>query len=695
MLDIVKGRTEKNAATDQLISFLKEKEFEGRFYVGYLMPTSEGSVTLDALWISKQYGVVAFVIDSEVSTETEDNTFGFLDTFLRKNPKLKKGRDFLVNIEAVTYIDSNQLRERLNKLNTWEHSQIFDELISTFQSVYNLKNKNERKNVKKENSRGAKLKWLDEQLSRLDDEQEKAVIEYNDGIQRIRGLAGSGKTIVLALKAAYLHTQNPEWDIVVTFNTRSLKQQYKDLITKFCRNREEEPNWEKLKIINAWGKSSEPLNERGLYYTMCSENGITYLDFKQAENYAISIGMKKEQAFEAACKKALDDVNVDQIKKKYDVILVDEAQDLSKYFLNICISLLKTPAKRLIYAYDELQRLNEGETLPSPNTFGQTYDDKILKRCYRNSRPVLVTAHALGFGIYRQIVAEQKLVQFFDQPKLWGDVGYECIEGKLEANQNVILRRSSISSPAYLENISKDIEGISDSIDDILVFKSFQDRKMQAEWVAEQINKNLKEEELLIRDIIVINPIGLTTRREVALIRDILAEKYQINGHIAGDADADIFFEPNSITFTGIHRAKGNEVPMVYIINADQCYEGDFNATRDLIKKRNILFTAITRSKAWVRVCGVGKNMDKLIEEFKKVKESNFELRFRYPTQQEIDEMNLIHRDISNEEKQEISNTEAALKNIPEIIEKIRNKQLLPQDLSEEAQSILRELKLI
>ena len=35
--------------------------------------------------------------------------------------------------------------------------------------------------------------------------QGRAVIETVEGVQRIRGLAGSGKTIVLALKAAYLH----------------------------------------------------------------------------------------------------------------------------------------------------------------------------------------------------------------------------------------------------------------------------------------------------------------------------------------------------------------------------------------------------------------------------------------------------------------------------------------------------------
>ena len=41
------------------------------------------------------------------------------------------------------------------------------------------------------------------------------------------------KTVVLALKAAYLHSQHPDWNIAVTFYTRSLSQQYKDMITNF------------------------------------------------------------------------------------------------------------------------------------------------------------------------------------------------------------------------------------------------------------------------------------------------------------------------------------------------------------------------------------------------------------------------------------------------------------------------------
>ncbi len=44
--------------------------------------------------------------------------------------------------------------------------------------------------------------------------------------------------------------------------------------------------------------------------------------------------------------------------------------------------------------------------------------DVVLNTCYRNSRPILASAHALGFGIYR----DQGLVQMFDESQLWLDI---------------------------------------------------------------------------------------------------------------------------------------------------------------------------------------------------------------------------------------------------------------------------------
>ena len=313
-------------------------------------------------------------------------------------------------------------------------------------------------------------------------------------------------------------------------------------------------------------------------------------------------------AFSKVCELAVRQVRpISQSKGLYDAILIDEAQDFSPAFLQLCYRLLKDP-KRLVYAYDELQNLT-GESLPSPedifggsnigvrsarpddaNGYGPQHDI-ILDTCYRNSRPVLITAHALGFGIYRQppVQGGTGLVQMFDNPQLWKDVGYRVKSGEISDGHRVSLYRPEDTSPEFLESHS--------CIDDLIQFISFNDEQQQAEWLAQAIKMNLTDDELRHDDIIVINPDPITTRVNSGLVRDLLAGM-GINSHIAGqDTEPDTFYRDESVTFTGIYRAKGNEAGMVYIINAQDCH----SSARNLATIRNRLFTAITRSKSWIR----------------------------------------------------------------------------------------------
>ena len=461
MVTTKKSITNKPAVSERLINFFRENgQYEGLFYIGYPILFAAGeSITLDALWISPKYGIIIFDLiegtDFKNRQSIQDNLYGLLESQLTAYQVLKNGRILAVNIEVITFApacpskkepgkiayNEQDLSDIINHLPIWSSSNLIQHVISVIQSVINLKVKNKRENVKKDNSKGAKIKKLEDTIATLDTDQEEAVIEFFDGLQRIRGLAGSGKTIVLALKAALLHAQHPEWTIAVTFNTRSLKDQFKDLIARFCAEKKRElPDWTMIRVINAWGSPGDSDTERGLYYDVCYEHSIEYLDYKKAELYASQIGKNSNHAFEIICNKALNEIKV--FKEKYDAILVDEAQDLSEAFLNLSYRVLKKP-KRLIYAYDELQKLNEGSPLRNPKIiFDSDAQDTILKRCYRNSRPLLVTAHALGFGIYR----EEGLVQFFDQPQLWKDVGYFINSGSLSPKKEVILKRTNATS---------------------------------------------------------------------------------------------------------------------------------------------------------------------------------------------------------------------------------------------------------
>ena len=303
------------------------------------------------------------------------------------------------------------------------------------------------------------------------------------------------------------------------------------------------------------------------------------------------------------------------------------------------------------------------------NEKGKPKEDIILYICYRNSLEILTAAHALGFGRYRK-----NLVQMFENSSLWNDIGYELIEGDFTEGKIVELRRNDETSPKFLSEHSP--------VDDIISFNSFNSNEEQVDYVVSQIIKNITEDELHLDDIMVINPNPLTTKSVVGLFRKRLMDN-EVNSSVAGvTSSPDVFYEGDSITFTGIYRAKGNEASMVYIINSQYCYDG-----LELAKKRNILFTAMTRSKAWVRVCGYGEAMKDLQKEFQLVKDNNFSLKFEYPTEEERRRINIINRDMSLQEKNSISKHQI---NAVSLLEDLKTGRIQKEDLSD---SLISELK--
>ena len=95
-----------------------------------------------------------------------------------------------------------------------------------------------------------------------------------------------------------------------------------------------------------------------------------------------------------------------------------------------------------------------------------------------------------------------------------------------------------------------------------------------------------------------------------------------------------------------IFRCKGNEAPMVYILNSQHCLRG-----RGLTTLRNTLFTAITRSKAWVRICGWGTQMTELQAEIDSIRSNDFRLSLRMPTDAQLHEIRQIHRELTARER--------------------------------------------
>lgn len=680
-LDVVRGRISNINATNELVEIMEKQESvecSETLYLGYpLSANMETNVTVDALLLSEKIGLVAFIFsgldkDTEGIIEEQGELYFQLTNTLTQYPSLRKGRSLAFEpcVISITPHKLDTPAEDGYILTTFENlpavlssipafdTSYYHVLVESLQKVANIKPRKKRDNVKSVGSKGDIIKKIEKEIANLDRWQKKAALEMVDGPQRIRGLAGSGKTIVLALKAAYLHAQFPDWDIVVTYYTRSLWQQYRDLITKFVFEfSREEPNWEKLHLFHAWGSQSE----KGLYSEISRSIGQVPTNFANAK-----LKFGRNNAFNGVCNE-LSLLLQPDFKPMYDFLLIDEAQDMPASFFKLAYKCVKEP-KRIVWAYDELQNLSSSIMPSIAEMFGVDDSDKpfvelknetdepmqdiILPICYRNPPWVLALAHSLGFGIYRN-----QLVQHFDDLSLWEDIGYKKETGTLDFGKNVTLSRRPDATPKYFYDLLKP--------EDVIQTHCFPNVDVQYDYIAREIKKNITEDELDPDDILVIFPSVIYAKSQYQRFSQHLAH-YSISSMLAGVThDRDTFHIPGYISCSAIYRAKGNEAPMVYIVNADCCYEGI-----ELIKLRNTLFTAITRSRAWVRICGVGSAMDGLTAEIQKFIESSYVLKFKVPTRTEMAKLRTINRERTTSDAKKIEEAQKGIRALVEMVSK-------------------------
>ncbi|MCY1074330.1 hypothetical protein [Archangium lansingense] len=265
-------------------------------------------MSVDAMLISRQYGLVAFLFgQAPMNGEREgwaalrqqqDELYGALESYLGRHASLRAGRKLAFEINTVTllpsrppdaaglhgaeghYVNLEELPSVLSSLAQIPEA-VQRNLDSAINKVLTIRPAKKRANVTREDSRGSKLKAMEKEIAHLDQWQKRSAIEVPDGVQRVRGLAGSGKTVVLALKAAYLHAQHPDWRIGLTFYTRSLYQQMEDLTRRFSfEHILDEPDWSKLQILHAWGSMRE---KAGVYTTLSTHLGHPVRDWSYAK----------------------------------------------------------------------------------------------------------------------------------------------------------------------------------------------------------------------------------------------------------------------------------------------------------------------------------------------------------------------------------------------------------------------------
>ncbi|MGB7440829.1 MAG: DNA/RNA helicase, partial [Coleofasciculaceae cyanobacterium] len=374
-----------------------------------------------------------------------------------------------------------------------------------------FRKRGESRQITNSQTRSSVIAKVRQHISAFDLEQEHIGKEIPPGPQRIRGIAGSGKTVLLCQKAAHMHLKHPDWDIALVFFSRSLYHQIISQLDKWLsRFSSGEVRYEKgskLEVLHAWGARKQP----GLYSKLCQAAAMPRLTLNDTES---------KQPSEALAEVCLQLLHNTVVPSLYDAILIDEGQDLivdshlkfqgkqpfywMAYQALRPVDLTQPEQRRLIWGYDEAQSLKSLNIPTASELFGEELGNlvtgqyssgirksEIMYRCYRTPGPILTAAHGIGMGLLRPGGMLTGLTRRED----WQAIGYE-VTGRFLPGQQITLRRPKENSPNLVPELWQK---------PVLEFTAYRSRQEELTALAESIIYNLRQDGLKpSREILVI-----------------------------------------------------------------------------------------------------------------------------------------------------------------------------------------------
>jgi hypothetical protein len=209
----------------------------------------------------------------------------------------------------------------------------------------------------------------DEIVRVMDREQERLARTLGDGHRLLRGVAGSGKTIVLICRTRHLLAQHPDWRMLVLCYNRVLA----GLLRTAIRDERVE-----VSTFHAW--CARQLKAAAVDVPEPPGRGEQWDDF-----WVETVPQLLSQAFdEARVPAAL-----------YQAILVDEGQDFADSWYRLLLRALDPVANRLFIALDSSQNIYRRRITWRSLGIQISGRTRVLKRNYRNTKPILSAAYGM------------------------------------------------------------------------------------------------------------------------------------------------------------------------------------------------------------------------------------------------------------------------------------------------------------
>ncbi len=394
-------------------------------------------------------------------------------------------------------------------------------------------------------------------IKAMDLHQENLAKQLGDKNRLIRGVAGSGKTLILASRAKLLAKKHPDWKILVLCYNISLARTIEQMIHHMMNEPDQLFDFEEDKAFEA---SSHQIQVRNFHAWLHNDLHISEAD--------IPTMVEKIEKGET-------------IFPMYDAILIDEGQDFASDWFKLVSSLLNPETKSLLLVEDRAQSIYKRKRTYMQDT-GLDFRgrSKILSINYRNTAQIVKFA----WDFYEQ------------HSTLKNKVVTKDFEGEIIAPQST--RRTGVE-PAIIRTDH--------------FFK-------EAAIVAKQIKKLNKQYHIPFSEMVILYRVRrFSNMNYVAVLKRALGQEGILYDWITENDDSKRNFEKddNRVKICTIDSSKGLDFQAVFIVNVDNI---PFALEKDKEREASRLYIAMTRAQQFLCLSYSGeseytKYFDEIVQE--------------------------------------------------------------------------------
>lgn len=377
-------------------------------------------------------------------------------------------------------------------------------------------------------------------IKTMDLHQENLAKQIGDKNRLIRGVAGSGKTIILASRAKILAKEHPDWKILVLCYNISLANALEQMIIQMLNEPEDLFDFDFTTESGLIQKSTKNILVRNFHSWLKYELNIREQDIP----YIIEKLEKKEA-----------------ILPTYDAVLIDEGQDFEADWLKLVSLLINEETQSLLIVEDRAQKIYKRKRSYLMDT-GLNFQgrSKILSINYRNTAQIV----RFAWDFYKsKSMFKNKVVS-------------RELEGEIIAPQSTKRKGPPpmlIKAPSFKEEML---------------------------LVASKIKKLHDTKKVLFHEVLILYRVKRTHELPVIDIIKWALEKEKLPFYWITENDEtkrSFDKEDGKIKISTIDSSKGLDFQAVFIVNVDSM---PFPLEEDKEREVSLLYIGMTRAKEYL-----------------------------------------------------------------------------------------------